>query len=139
MAERKRMTAEQVVSYLMEEEALDFLRESLSWVVQKLMEVEVSELVGASRGERSPEERLKHRNGYRARTQTTPAGEIELAIPKIRRGSYSRRSLSRVGVPSRRWSAWCARCGRLLRTHLVRPYGVRGGCRRRRACASWDG
>ncbi len=31
MAERKRMTAEQVVSYLMEEEALDFLRESLSW------------------------------------------------------------------------------------------------------------
>ena len=32
-----------------------------------------------------------------------------------------------------------ARCDRLLRTHLVRPSGVRGGCRRRRACASWDG
>ena len=52
MAETKRMTAEQVVSYLMEEDGLDFLRESLSWVVQQLMEAEVSELVGAGRGER---------------------------------------------------------------------------------------
>jgi putative transposase len=87
MAERKRMTAEQVVSYLLEE-GLDFLRESLSWVVQQLMEVEVAELVGAARGERAPEERLTHRNGYRARTWATRAGEIELAILKIRRGSY---------------------------------------------------
>jgi putative transposase len=88
MAETKRMTAEQVVSYLLEEDGLDFLRESLTWVVQQLMESEVSELVGAARGERVPEERLTHRNGYRARTWSTRAGEIELAIPKIRRGSY---------------------------------------------------
>jgi transposase-like protein len=87
MAETKRMTAEQVVGYLLEEDGLDFLRESLMWVVQQLMEVEVSELIGAQRGERS-EERLAHRNGYRARTWATRAGEIELAIPKIRRGSY---------------------------------------------------
>jgi transposase-like protein len=52
------------------------------------MEAEVSELVGAARGERAPEERLTHRNGYRARSWSTRAGEIELAIPKIRRGSY---------------------------------------------------
>jgi len=82
------MTAEQVVSYLLEEDGLDFLRESLTWVVQQLMEAEVSELVGATRGERAPEERLTHRNGYRARTWATRAGEIELAIPKLRRGSY---------------------------------------------------
>jgi transposase-like protein len=88
MAETKRMTAEQVVGYLLEEEGLDFLRESLTWVVQQLMEAEVSELVGANHGERAPEERLTHRNGYRARTWATRAGEIELAIPKIRRGSY---------------------------------------------------
>ena len=50
MAETKRMTAEQVVSYLLEEDGLDFLRESLTWVVQQLMEAEVSELVGAARG-----------------------------------------------------------------------------------------
>jgi transposase-like protein len=47
----------------------------------------VSELIGAEHGERS-RERLTHRNGYRQRAWQTPAGEIELAIPKIRRGSY---------------------------------------------------
>jgi putative transposase len=87
MAETKRMTTEEVVGYLLEGEGLDFLRESLSWVVQQLMEAEVSELIGAERGERSAE-RLTHRNGYRARSWSTRAGEIELAIPKIRRGSY---------------------------------------------------
>src|SRR5213080_194874 len=60
MAETKRMTAEQVVGYLLEGEGLDVLRESLLWVVQQLMEAEVSELIGAEHGERS-EERLTHR------------------------------------------------------------------------------
>src|SRR5438045_8691869 len=79
MAETKRMTAEQVVSYLLEEDGVDFLRESLVWVVQQLMEAEVSELIGAEHGERS-EERLAHRNGYRARTWATRAGALELGI-----------------------------------------------------------
>jgi hypothetical protein len=35
MAETKRMTAEQVVAYLLEGEGLDFLRESLTWVAQQ--------------------------------------------------------------------------------------------------------
>ena len=88
MAETKRMTADEVVGYLLEGEGLDFLRESLTWVCQQLMEAEVSELVGAERGERAPEERLTHRNGYRLRPWHTRAGELELAIPKLRRGSY---------------------------------------------------
>ncbi len=87
MAERNRMTAEEVVRYLIEEEGADFLRESLRWVVEQLMEAEVSELIGARHSERS-EERLTHRNGYRPRRWDTRAGEIELAIPKLRRGSY---------------------------------------------------
>lgn len=65
----------------------DFLRESPTWVVQQLMEAEVSELIGAERGERNPD-RLAHRNGYRPRRWDTRAGELELAIPKLRRGSY---------------------------------------------------
>jgi transposase-like protein len=88
MAEVQRMTVEEVVSYFLEGEGVDVLRESLRWVCQQLMEAEVSELVGAGLGERAPEERLTHRNGYRARAWSTRAGEIELAIPKIRRGSY---------------------------------------------------
>jgi transposase-like protein len=81
------MTADEVVSYLLEDEGVDFLRESLKWVVQQLMEAEVSELIGADHGERTPE-RATYRNGYRPRRWDTRAGEIELAIPKLRRGSY---------------------------------------------------
>jgi transposase-like protein len=88
MAEVTRMTVDEVVSYFLEGEGVDYLRESLTWMCQQLMEAEVSELVGAARGERVPEERLTHRNGYRPRPWQTRAGEIELAIPKIRRGSY---------------------------------------------------
>lgn len=88
MAEVQRMTVDEVVSYFLEGEGVDLLRESLRWVCQQLMEAEVSELVGAAHGERAPEERLTHRNGYRSRPWATRAGEIELAIPKIRRGSY---------------------------------------------------
>jgi len=87
MAVVQRMTVDEVVSYFLEGEGVDVLRESLVWVCQQLMEAEVSELVGAGRGERVPEERLRHRNGYRSRAWATRAGEIELAIPKIRRGS----------------------------------------------------
>src|SRR4029434_6777711 len=71
MAETKRMTSAEVVGYLLEGEGLDFLRESLAWVVQQLMEAEVSELIGAERGERTPEQRLTHRNGYRSRFWST--------------------------------------------------------------------
>src|SRR5919199_1823740 len=88
MAEVQRMTVEEVVSYFLEGEGIDVLRESLRWVCQQLMEAEVSELIGAEWGERAPEERLTHRNGYRSRPWQTRAGEIELAIPKLRRGSY---------------------------------------------------
>jgi putative transposase len=87
MAERQRMTSEQVVSYLMEDEHADFLRESLKWFVERLMDAEVTELIGAAHGERT-EDRATHRNGYRSRRWDTRAGELELAIPKLRRGSY---------------------------------------------------
>jgi putative transposase len=87
MAESHRMTADEVVAKLMSGEHADFLRESLRWVVGQLMEGEVSELVGAAWGERT-EDRATHRNGYRRRRWDTRAGEIELQIPKLRRGSY---------------------------------------------------
>ena len=63
------------------------LRESVERLARQMMEVEVSELIGAERGERT-EDRATHRNGYRARRWDTRAGEIELQIPKIRQGSY---------------------------------------------------
>jgi len=87
MAERHRMTAEEVVAELMSDEHADFVRESLRWMVGQLMETEVSGLIGAERGERIPD-RATHRNGYRPRRWDTRAGEIELQIPKLRQGSY---------------------------------------------------
>ncbi len=87
MAEDRRMTAKEVVSYMLEGEGVDFVRDSLRWMVEQLMEAEVSELIGAERGART-EDRATHRNGYRLRRWDTRAGELELAIPKIRRGSY---------------------------------------------------
>jgi hypothetical protein len=53
MAETRKMTADEVIGYLLEREGLDVLRESLTWVVQQLMDAETSELVGAER-ERDP-------------------------------------------------------------------------------------
>jgi putative transposase len=87
MAESKSMTVEQVAREVMADEHADVLRESVRLVVQQLMELEVSELIGAAHGERTPD-RATHRNGYRPRQWDTRAGTIELEIPKLRRGSY---------------------------------------------------
>jgi transposase-like protein len=51
------------------------------------MAAEVDQLTGAPAGARSTE-RTNHRNGYRERTWQTRAGRIDLAIPKLRKGSY---------------------------------------------------
>jgi putative transposase len=88
MAGADRMTIEQVVREVLVEDHADVIRESVRWVAEQMMEVEVSDLVGAELGERKPEDRVTHRNGYRPRRWDTRAGEIELQIPKLRQGSY---------------------------------------------------
>ncbi len=88
MAGQERMAVEEVVRQVLLDEHADVLRESLKLLVRELMEVEVSELVGAELGERRPDDRATHRNGYRARRWDTRPGEIELQVPKLRQGSY---------------------------------------------------
>src|SRR3954471_14699760 len=87
MAGPERMTIEEVVRQVLRDEHADVIRESVRVVAQEIMEAEVSELIGAERGERTPD-RATHRNGYRPRRWDTRAGEIELQIPKLRQGSY---------------------------------------------------
>jgi putative transposase len=88
MAEMERMTAEEVVRQLLEDgDGADLVRDSLRWLVQQLMETEVTDLIGAAHGERT-EDRVTWRNGYRPRRWDTRAGELELRIPKLRQGSY---------------------------------------------------
>jgi transposase-like protein len=86
MAGADRMTTEEVVRQVMMREHGDVLRAALEAVCEQLMEGEVSELIGAELGERTPD-RATHRNGYRAREWQTRAGTVELQIPKLRRGS----------------------------------------------------
>jgi transposase-like protein len=103
MAERPRMTAAQLADKLLQDEHADVLRESVAWMARELMEPDVAARIGAELGERTPE-RLTHRNGYRPRTFDTRVGQIELAIPKLRAGSYFPSFLEPAGAPSRRWS-----------------------------------
>jgi transposase-like protein len=65
----------------------DLLREMLSTFVQALMGAQADAVCGAEYGVRSSE-RSNTRNGYRRRDWDTRAGTIELAIPKLRSGSY---------------------------------------------------
>ena len=70
-----------------EDSMADFLQEGVRWLVQELMEAEVSAQIGAGRYERT-DERTTQRNGYRTRPWDTRVGTLELAIPKLRQGSY---------------------------------------------------
>ena len=70
-----------------EEPGGDVLVEGLRWLLQELMDAEVSAQIGAGRYERTSE-RTTQRNGYRARPWDTRLGTLELAIPKLRQGSY---------------------------------------------------
>jgi putative transposase len=88
MAEGQRMTAADLVDKLLADEHADVLRDSVAWLVTQLMEAEVGGLTGAELGERAPDRRQAQRNGYRPRRWDTRVGELELAIPKLRTGSY---------------------------------------------------
>jgi putative transposase len=66
---------------------VDFLREGVRVLAQALMEVEVSGQIGATHGQRTPD-RVAWRNGYRPREWDTRVGTVELAVPKLRQGSY---------------------------------------------------
>jgi len=65
----------------------DLLREMVKAMVETLMEAEANGLCGAPYRETS-EDRINRRNGYRERRWDTRVGTIELAIPKLRKGSY---------------------------------------------------
>jgi putative transposase len=65
----------------------DLLRAMVSSFAEALMGAEADAVCGAPFGQRSSE-RTNIRNGYRAREWDTRAGSIELAIPKLRQGSY---------------------------------------------------
>ena len=65
----------------------DLLREMIKGFAQRMMDAEVEQLCGAGYGEITPD-RVNSRNGNRRREWDTRAGTVELAIPKLRQGTY---------------------------------------------------
>ena len=65
----------------------DVFRRLLQAGLQDLVDAEAAAVIGAQRYERTPE-RTNRRNGKRLKTVATTAGEVELAIPKLRTGSF---------------------------------------------------
>src|SRR5215213_3606507 len=65
----------------------DLLRQMLTTFINTLMSAEADAVCGAEYGERSPE-RTNTRNGYRPREFDTRAGTLQVAIPRLRSGSY---------------------------------------------------
>jgi len=65
----------------------DLLRMMVKQFAEVLMSAEADAVCGAGYRERSSE-RVNSRNGYRLRDWDTRAGSVELAIPKLRSGSY---------------------------------------------------
>jgi putative transposase len=65
----------------------DLLRAMVKQFAETLMSAEADALCGAGYRERC-EQRVNSRNGYRLRDWDTRVGSVELAIPKLRSGSY---------------------------------------------------
>lgn len=65
----------------------DLLRTMVKTFADALMSAEADQRCGAEYGTRNPD-RVTSRNGYRTREWDTRTGTVELAIPKLRSGSY---------------------------------------------------
>lgn len=68
-------------------DGVDVIRSAVQVMLQELIEAEATALIGAQPHERT-EARTVQRNGHRPRTLSTAAGDLELAIPKLRAGSF---------------------------------------------------
>src|SRR5690348_16343739 len=86
----------------------DLLRAMIREFAQRMMDADVEVACNAGYGEVTPD-RVNSRNGYRRREWDTRAGTIELAIPKLRAGSYFPGFLEHRRRPSGRWPRWWPR------------------------------
>jgi len=65
----------------------DVMRQMLGFMLQALVDAEATSVIGAAPHERT-EDRTTHRNGSRAKTVSTTAGDLTVRIPKLRTGSF---------------------------------------------------
>lgn len=65
----------------------DLMRSLLQTMINALLSADADAVVGAEWGQPSPD-RLARRNGYRHRPLDTRVGTVDVAIPKLRSGTY---------------------------------------------------
>jgi len=87
MTERKGKAELIDVKELLERDQ-DFVRAALEALLQAALEAEMTEAVGAAKGERT-ETRLAYRSGYYGRSLITRVGTLELRVPQDRLGRFS--------------------------------------------------
>src|SRR5947207_14883013 len=87
MADTVSMALGELVRKAEEQGDVDVLRDGVRVLSQALMEIEVSQHLGAERHERTAE-RSGQRNGYREREWDTRVGTIGLRVPRVRDGRY---------------------------------------------------
>lgn len=76
-----------VLSEALGDASPDLMRHLLQTMINALLSADADAVAGAEWGKPSPE-RLTRRNGYRHRELDTRAGTIDVAIPKLRQGTY---------------------------------------------------
>jgi len=76
-----------VLGEVLAEASPDLMRQLLQTMINALLSADADQVVGAEWGQPSPT-RTTHRNGYRHRDLDTRAGTIDVAIPKLRQGTY---------------------------------------------------
>lgn len=65
-----------------------FIRSVVKTALQEILETEMTEAIGAAKGERTAS-RLGYRSGYYGRTLITRVGKLELRVPQDRDGRFS--------------------------------------------------
>ncbi len=87
MADTQRMALSELLRKARADRDADFLREGMKVLGETLMEIEVTEHVGAERYECS-DDRRGVRNGFRERQWDTRVGTVDLKVPRVRDGSF---------------------------------------------------
>ena len=90
--DHRRLDAQLVQEVMLDDPA--FLRELVERVVQQILEVEMTEHIGAAPYERNAT-RTGQRNGHKPRTLRTRVGTLNLAVPQDRQGTFSTRLFAR--------------------------------------------
>src|SRR6516165_10104005 len=87
----------------------DGLREIVRAVMQEMLEAEMTDALGAEKGERTAA-RLGYRSGYYTRTLVTRVGKLELRVPQDRDGRVSTELFERYQRSEQAWWRRWPRC-----------------------------